>query len=65
MAIAKPIRLLALLTMALFVGLLYQIMQNPRVVKAPKGSEPITEMIRDPNLDRMMILSHNNRRLSL
>lgn len=57
MAIAKPIRVLAILTMGLFVFLLYQIAQNPRVVKAPKGSEPITELIRDPNLDRMIFFS--------
>jgi mannosyltransferase len=52
MAIPKPVRLLVGVTMALFVILLYNIMQNPHVTKAPLGSEKINSMIRDPNLDR-------------
>ncbi|KJX98061.1 alpha-1,2 mannosyltransferase like protein [Zymoseptoria brevis] len=51
MAIPKPVRFLALVTMALFVVLLYHIMQNPQVTRAPLGSEKVNSMVRDPNLD--------------
>jgi mannosyltransferase len=57
MAIPKPVRFLALATMAVFIFLLYHIMQNPSVARVPgvggDGSKKkIVEMTRDPNLDR-------------
>ncbi|MGG6499523.1 UNVERIFIED_CONTAM: hypothetical protein NY603_42055, partial [Bacteroidetes bacterium 56_B9] len=49
--IPKPIRFLALATMALFVFLLFQIMRNPTVAKLPEGHAKLEDMVRDPNLD--------------
>lgn len=53
MAIPKPIRLLALATMVLFVFLLVQIMRNPTVARLPEGHAKLEDMVRDPNLDGM------------
>ncbi|KXT13371.1 hypothetical protein AC579_2948 [Pseudocercospora musae] len=51
MAMPRPIRLMALATLALFVFLLYQIVKSPTVITAPGGREKMSEMVRDPNLD--------------
>lgn len=49
---ARPIRLLAAATMALFLFLVVQIMRRPSKIEMPgKGGENTSGLARDPNLD--------------
>jgi mannosyltransferase len=51
MAIARPIRVLGLLAVGLWVFFLYQVWGPPKYPKGP--GDTLENMERDPNLDRM------------
>lgn len=51
MAIARPIRVLALAAIGLWIFFAYQVFGPAKVPKAP--GEKVENMERDPNLDRM------------
>ena len=52
MAIARPIRVLGMVTLALLAFLIYNLHTGPTSLKQP-GKKVTTEVERDPNLDRM------------
>jgi len=55
MAIARPIRVLGLIALALWVYFIYQIFVPAKVVKKGPGDMAFDNMDRDPNLDRMRL----------
>lgn len=57
MALARPLRFLGVLTVALFFFLVYLFLKPPPVLEKPGGQngEIIESMERDPLLDRMSI----------
>jgi mannosyltransferase len=52
MAIARPIRVLAIVAVVLWVFFLYQIFGPTRYPKGPGDRVTLKNMDRDPNLDR-------------
>ena len=55
MALAKPVRLLAALSIALLIFLVFTLIRQPQTLNPPGGQngETISDMKRDPLLDRM------------
>jgi mannosyltransferase len=54
MAIAKPIRVLGLTAIGLWIFFLYQIFGPAKIPKGP--GDTLENMDRDPNLDRMRVV---------
>lgn len=63
MAIARPIRVLGLIAIGLWVFFLYQIFGPEKYPKGP--GDTLANMDRDPNLDRRQSSFHQHRRWSL
>ena len=58
MAVAKPVRVLGALSIALFFFLVFTLIRQPPTIRTPgsQNGEIISKMERDPLLDRMLDL---------
>jgi hypothetical protein len=58
MAVAKPVRALGALSIALFFFLVFTFLRHPPTIRTPgsQNGEIISKMEKDPLLDRMLVL---------